>query len=302
MQAFAAARISRRTDNIVLLGHPHLGLLSTLMPRSHPIGLIIHGGEWQEFEHLQHILYAVEARCDLIIANSGATAADWLDSRLADKVVILRPGLDSEWIAKGAAASTQQSGSPRNRPFRLLTVARLVPRKGISETARIVADLREQGQDVELHIVGEGPLFPELRRTFRSDPAIRFLGALSDYELQSSYEWADAFVLCPQTIAGGEGYEGYGIVYLEAAAYGLPIVATVPGGVAEALDPVGSLTAQPTDWAAVSDNLRRLLRMPQAELSEMREANLRWARHNTWARRSDDLASSLKERITCVRL
>jgi len=246
-------------------------------------------------------LYAVEARCDFIIANSEATAADWLDSRLADKIVILRPGLDGEWIAKGAVASAGQSSFSPNQPFRLLTVARLVPRKGIGETARLVADLRQQGQEIELRIVGDGPLLPELRRAFRSEPAIQFLGRLSDDKLQSSYEWANAFVLCPHTITGGEGYEGFGIVYLEAAAYGLPIVATVSGGVAEALDPAGSLTAQPRDWEAVSENLRLLLRMPQAKLSAMREANLRWAGHNAWSRRSDELANSLKERISSVR-
>lgn len=301
-QAFAAARIFRQSaDRILLLGHPHLGLLPTLMPRSHPIGLIIHGGEWQEFKRLKRLLYAVEARCDFIIANSGATAADWLDSRLAQKIVILRPGLDSDWIASGAVTTDKQSISSRNESFRLLTVARLVPRKGISETARVVADLRRDGQDVELRVVGDGPMLSELRADFKSEPAIQFLGPLSDEELQKSYEWADAFVLCPHTISGGEGYEGFGIVYLEAAAYGLPIVATVSGGVGEALDPAGSLTAQPKDWDEVRERLRCLIQMPRARLAAMRDANLRWASLNSWSRRSDELANSLKERVSSAR-
>lgn len=301
-QAFAAARISRRAEGrAVLLGHPHLGLFSTMMRTAHPLGLFIHGGEWQEVERLRRLLYAIEARCDLIIANSVASASDWVDSRLAGRIVILRPGLDAEWIENGSSAAARRPEISPDRPFRLLSVARLVPRKGISETASVVSGLRRNGVNVELRVVGDGPSLGDLRSAFASDSGVQFLGPLSDSELQISYEWADAFILCPHTLAGGEGYEGFGIVFLEAAAYGLPIIATISGGVAEALVPGGSLTAPSRDWNAVGECVGRLVRMPAAKFAEMRNANLRWASRSGWGRRSDELAASLEERMARVR-
>ncbi len=150
------------------------------------------------------------------------------------------------------------------RPFvRLLTVARLVPRKGHLRVLEALARLRERGElpdGVDYLIVGDGPMKEAIERRaveLGVDDVVRFRHGAADEALPDIYRSSDVFVM--PTVAGQADREGFGIVYLEAAAYGLPSVATRQPGVDEAvLDGRTGLLVPDGDAEALAQALLRL--------------------------------------------
>ncbi len=120
--------------------------------------------------------------------------------------------------------------------------------------------------DVSWVVLGEGSLRPRLERQAAEqglDGAVRFLGGVSDAERDHWYGSAHVFLM-PSRLPPEGGGEGFGIVYLEAGARGLPVVA---GNVAGALDAVvhgeTGLLVDPTDPAAVAGAAVELLQSPE---------------------------------------
>jgi phosphatidyl-myo-inositol dimannoside synthase len=135
----------------------------------------------------------------------------------------------------------------------MVTVARITRRKGHSVTlAALCALPKELRQRVTWLIIGpdgEDDHVRQLRRLVAStDCDIRFLGAIPDQDIRDIYGAADFFCLTGVPDSSGR-VEGFGLVYLEAAACGLPSVATAIGGVPEAVlgDETGLLVPPSTD-------------------------------------------------------
>jgi phosphatidylinositol alpha-1,6-mannosyltransferase len=120
----------------------------------------------------------------------------------------------------------------------VVSVARLVRRKGQDTLIRLWPELREQFPDAVLLLVGDGPQRARLERMVarRSlDDAVRFAGSVPWEEVPAHLAAADVFAMPSRDRWFGLEVEAYGIVYLEAAAAGLPIVAGRSGGAAEAV-------------------------------------------------------------------
>ncbi len=116
---------------------------------------------------------------------------------------------------------------------RILSVGRLVPRKGHSYLIDAVARLVAKGRSLKLVIVGYGPLKDELiARGKGIDLEIK--EAISEEELNEEYKAADIFVLPSITDEQGEK-EGLGLVSLEAISFGVPVVAFDNGGIGEVI-------------------------------------------------------------------
>lgn len=121
-------------------------------------------------------------------------------------------------------------------PIRLLTVCRLSePRKNVAVVLDALGRLRER-YDFEYVVAGDGHLRDALARQAERlglGDRVRFAGRVSDAELTALYAAADLFVLTASIVPGS--HEGFGIVYLEAAASGLPSLAARLAGAAEAV-------------------------------------------------------------------
>jgi phosphatidyl-myo-inositol dimannoside synthase len=189
---------------------------------------------------------------------------------------------------------------PAERPT-LVTVARLEHRyKGHDVLVRALALVRERVPGVEWVVIGDGPLRGELEALARScgvADGVRFLGPLPDAERDTWLRRADVFAMPSRVPDGGTAGEGFGIVYMEAAAHGKPVVAGNVGGAVDAvLDGETGLLVDPTDPAAVAAAIARLLL--DAELARrMGEAGARRARDFAWPVIAARVEALLREQL-----
>lgn len=143
---------------------------------------------------------------------------------------------------------------PPYPPLRLVSVANLVKGKGLDTVIRAVGRLVQDGMDVVLDIGGDGPQRHELvDLVFKLglEKRVNFLGALSGEGVRNAMQSAHLFVLPSE-------YETFGVVYVEALACGLPVIATANGGPQDFITPEVGLLVQPKDEVALAEAIARI--------------------------------------------
>ncbi len=171
--------------------------------------------------------------------------------------VLIPPGVDGKRFAPmddDVRRETRRSfGLDPDRPL-VLGVSRLVPRKGFDVVIDAVSGL----VGVQLAIAGAGRDRRRLEK--RAGGNVRFLGRVPDADLPSLYASADVFAMCCRDRWRGLEAEGFGIVFLEAAACGVPAVAGHSGGSHEAVaDGETGFVVNPRDVAAVRTAIAQLV-------------------------------------------
>jgi phosphatidylinositol alpha-1,6-mannosyltransferase len=153
---------------------------------------------------------------------------------------------------------------PRDGAPTVLTVARLTERyKGHDVLARALPLVRAQVPDVRWVVIGDGPLRPEVDQLVAEHGltgSVQLLGSVPDALRDEWLDRAHVFALPSRVPADAAGGEGFGIVYLEAAAHGLPVVAANQGGTVDAVvDQETGLLVDPADHVAVAEAIAALL-------------------------------------------
>lgn len=152
---------------------------------------------------------------------------------------------------------------PEHAELRLLSVGRLVPKKGQALQVAACARLARRGVPFRARIIGEGPLRGELEAAIAAaglGGSVELSGEQNPAQVQAAYEWADAFWHTGVVDAQGDR-DGLPNVIPEAFAYGLPVISSAAGGAGEAvIDGVTGLIVDPTDVEALADAAERLAR------------------------------------------
>jgi phosphatidylinositol alpha-1,6-mannosyltransferase len=183
----------------------------------------------------------------------------------------------------------------------VVTIARLEDRyKGHDVLARAMPLVRARIPEVRWVVIGDGPLRPSLEAMAAANGldarTVQLAGAVSDAERDEWLARATVFAMPSRLPVGGFAGEGFGIVFLEAGAHGLPVVAGAVGGALDAVvDGETGLLVEPTDHVAVADALTRLLADP-ALRGRLGQAGADRAREFTWSRtaaRVEELAIQL---------
>jgi phosphatidylinositol alpha-1,6-mannosyltransferase len=179
----------------------------------------------------------------------------------------------------------------------ILTVGRLHPRKGqlltLQALQTLAPDVRSR---VEYWVVGgqsKGNYEPQLRAAAAEKPdlAVRFFGNIPDEELSDLYDRADIFAMTSLNLE--QSVEGFGLVYLEAAAHGLPVVAHDVGGVSEAVrEGVTGLLVPPHRPAQLSAAFEKLIH-DEPLRRKLGAAGRDWATRNCWKESAAALFSSI---------
>ena len=298
-----ARRINRLADEVdaeIVILDPvlPLGMLAPALRRPH--GYVLHGAEITLPGRLPvsgRVLGALLRGADLVIAAGGyplAEAERAAGCELASAVV--PPGVDIERFRPLRAAERRAArtgfGLPPLTPL-ITSVSRLVPRKGMDVLIRAAARLAPAHPDLTVAIAGEGRDAARLRRLAADLGApVAFVGRVHDEQVASFVGCGDLFaMLCRDRWAGLE-QEGFGIVFLEAAASGLASVAGRSGGSHEAVahDLTGLVVNDPRDVVAVAGALGSLL-----DDASRRRAMGRAARRRVESEFSYDLLSARLE-------
>jgi phosphatidylinositol alpha-1,6-mannosyltransferase len=180
----------------------------------------------------------------------------------------------------------------------VVCVSRLVPRKGQDMLVRALPRLRERVPGTVLLLVGGGPYrvrLMELARSHGVAEHVVFTGSVPWEELPAHYAAGDVFAMPARTRGKGLDVEGLGIVYLEASATGLPVVAGRSGGAPETvLDEVTGHVVDGRNLDQLVDTLSPLLADP-VRARRMGQAGREWvSRHWRW----DVLAGTLSSMLS----
>lgn len=195
---------------------------------------------------------------DVLLVNSEFLAGRLLALGAPEaKVRVHRIGIPVD------AAPEPGPGGPNPREG-VVFVGRLVEVKGVTDLLDAAGRLRAEGREVRLRVVGDGPLAPALRRQAEElGVAAELLGRRTPAEVATILRESAVFCAPSRTSADGQA-EAFGMVFLEAALQGLPVVAYRHGGVPEAVeDGVTALLAPEGDVDALAQNLALLLEQPE---------------------------------------
>jgi phosphatidylinositol alpha-1,6-mannosyltransferase len=186
----------------------------------------------------------------------------------APPIVQVPPGVDTSRFVPlppiERASARARLGLPVQGPL-VVSVSRLVPRKGMDTLIEAAARLLPRHPDLSVVVAGGGRDRTRLEHLIHKHAApVRLLGRLPGGDLPDLYACADAFALCCRSRWAGLEQEGFGIVFLEAAAAGVPSIAGESGGSAEAVldGETGYVLKDPTDADAAAEAIDRLISDP----------------------------------------
>ncbi|MGO9559276.1 MAG: glycosyltransferase family 4 protein [Acidimicrobiales bacterium] len=235
-----------------------------------PYGVVVHGAEITVPGRLpaaRDLLREVLSSAAWIVAAGGYPAAEArraAGSRLPP-VTEVPPGVDVERFfplsGEQRRAARLRLGLPEDALV-VVSISRLVPRKGMDVLIRAVARLQRSRPELVLAIGGAGRDERRLKAVAAvADVPVRWLGRISDEDLPLAYGAADVYAMCCRDRWFGLEQEGFGIVFLEAAACGVPQLAGSSGGSAEAVldGETGFVVEDPANDRAVAAALEPLL-------------------------------------------
>jgi phosphatidylinositol alpha-1,6-mannosyltransferase len=285
----------------VLFGHAlPAGLLGPgLARRGVPYVVATHGVEyWTALAPVTHaLLRRATSRAARVLAVSRFTARV-IRTAVPTGVPLstLPPGVDPERFRPDVSGEyVRLRHSIGDRPL-VICVSRLVARKGQDVLIRALPAIRRRVPDAGLLIVGGGPARVLLESlAARAGSPVWFAGEVPNEELPAYHAAADVFAMpCRSRLLGLE-VEGFGIVFLEAAASGRAAVAGDSGGAAEAVaDGETGLVVDGRHHGAVAEAVSALLADPARAASMGKAGRARVERSFTWERMAERLAGFLR--------
>lgn len=260
--------------NILPLGYPAL-IIRVLF--GIPYDVLVHGldllaarrSPWKRFwagvilRHARRVIANSHWTKSLVSRMSHISLAGGLNSGETHHLSVLYP-CPSLPPASGDAVVRFKDRWVGERKKIILSVGRLVRRKGHDMALMAFQEIRRTHPDAHYVVIGDGPdrdRLMSLAASLGLGSAATFTGALPDEEVGAALGAADVFLLPTRTSA--DDAEGFGLVFLEAAAAGVPAIGGEGGGVGEAItDGLTGLVVNPRDPAAIAEAVCRLLDDP----------------------------------------
>ncbi len=252
-----------------------LGLLAPALRRAGAARIVAttHGHEagWAQLPVARQTLRRIGDKVD-VVTYLGEYTRGRLERALSKsaqgRLERLAPGVDTSFFKPGAGGEVVRHDLGLADRQVIVCVSRLVPRKGQDVLLRALPAVLRSVPDAALLIVGDGPDRKRLEAITDREgvrAAVRFSGPVAWADLPAYYDAGQVFAMPCRTRRRGLDVEGLGIVYLEASATGLPVVAGRSGGAPDAviLGETGQLV-DGRDVAAVAGSIVALLRDPAA--------------------------------------
>ncbi len=197
------------------------------------IVVLAHGQEYLNQETRTQRIKKALSRASVLIANSRYTKD--LVSLYSNKclIEIIPPTYSLLKVSMGS-----QKNKKKDKKINLLSIARIEERKGLIKILEALVELKHNFKKSIFHwyVVGDGPQLVELKKLSSSlgmNSFVTFCGRVAEDEKISLFKKADLFVMTPYKVK--KSIEGFGIVFIEAAMYGIPSITGLDGGVQDAV-------------------------------------------------------------------
>lgn len=289
-----------------VLVHAHFGPDGTLaMPLAErlkvPLVVSYHGSdatikdEYVWGSPIGHRLYRLRRKKLAVTARAFITP-----SRFVKRMAVSRQGIPEHKIVVIPHGIDLERFTPGNQPRygRILFVGRLVELKGLHHLIEAVSRIQEQFPELHLVVVGDGPdrsLYENLA-TRKLGARCRFLGAQPHDAVRDEMQKAYVFSMPSISMPNGEA-ESFGMVFLEAQACGLPVVAYAVGGIPEVVaHGTTGFLAEEGDVTALAQYLKAFLEDPDLR-DEMGRAGPLWVKAHFDRRRQNEALENLYRQV-----
>ena len=275
------------------------GLIALMLKRTRAIPYVAfcHGEEITQSDRFRRqpaIRNRIYRSANAVIANAEYARRRLLEIGVpSNRIHKITPGVDCDVFAPGEPDRDLQSRYGLQRQFVLLTVARLIARKGHDMVIRAVARLTADFPDIRYLIAGKGPEEDRLRE-LAADLGIAekvvFAGFVPDEQLADIYRLSNLAVM-PNREQHGD-LEGFGITFLEASATSKPVIGGRSGGASEAVSHgVSGELIDPTDLEQLVAAIRGFLLDPAKAQSMGRAGRNRALTDFDWRSRAQHLCA-----------
>jgi len=243
---------------------------------------------------------SIYAQADAIVAACEYARQKLLEIGISnDRITKITPGVDADRFQPRPADEALVRSLGLENKYVLLTIARLVPRKGHASALRAFAQIQQRVPDAIYLIVGTGPEQAQLEQLSRDlgiEGRVRFTGYVAEHLLPVYYNLCDVFLMMNQESDGD--IEGFGMVFLEASASGKAVIGGRSGGTADSIvDGKTGFLLDPLDTRALAAKLEWLLKNDQARRSLGEAGLLRARRDFSWISRAETLRALSNEVI-----
>ncbi len=241
---------------------------------------------WQSLKRAKKIICANSYVASLVI--------DW-KPELENKIIIVNPGIDDSSINRleNITPLLQDKYHTKDK-ITLLSLGRLVKRKGVDNVISAIASLDEETKNKLCYIVaGTGEAEKYLKDLASSlDVKVIFTGEVSELEKWSFLNLCDIFIMPARSINGD--FEGFGIVYLEANLYGKPVIAGRSGGVSDAvINQETGLLINPESVEEIAQAIKNLANNPEERIRMGKIGRERAAKDFSWTNQIKNLYHNL---------
>ncbi len=306
---------ARRADLVAVLGtialvrgsafdavHAHFGPAGAHLERVRRLGFLgnvpficsFHGYDASSFPAARPHAYDALFASDVEIVTNGRDLASCVVALGAEpsRVHELRVGIDLPWHARAAPRRAET-------PVRILSVGRLVEKKGHAYGIRALAEVVPHVPEVRYRIIGDGPLRADLERLTRElalSAHVEFAGECADADVASALEETDIFLL-PSVTAGNGDRESMPVVAMEAMIREVPVVATRHAGIPDLVeDGVSGLLCPERDASGLATGLLALIADPERRARFGAAGRARVIARHDLERHLDDLLALYRAR------
>jgi phosphatidylinositol alpha-1,6-mannosyltransferase len=219
----------------------------------------------QRYPFLKRLLHFILSNADALVAVSQSTKRKIVQLGLdPEKITVIHPPVDTQRFHPQNDSSAVVARYHLQGKRVILTIARLVERKGIDTVIKAMPKVLEVIPEAVYLVVGTGSYQRKLEvlaKDLGLEGRVIFVGQVPDEELPCYYCACDVFVLVSRTLEATGEMEGFGIVYLEAGACGKPVIGGNGGGASEAVqDGVTGLLVNPSDVDEIANAIVRALK------------------------------------------
>lgn len=270
----AFSLIKRKNIEIVQVGFLHVGLVAYLLKKltGKPYILYVYGDEilprvgWKKYS-FELLIRMILKNSDAIVTISEYTRQQVIQRQVDERKIVKIP-LGANLANFTTPPQIEGIINKLNLEDKkvILTVGRLVEHKGHDMVVKALPSVLKRIPNVVYLIIGCGPAEKWLRELVNElslQNHVILLGYIPDEQLPSYYHLCDLFIMLSRSLADKRRVEGFGLVYLEANAWGKPVIGGCSGGVPDAvLDGITGLLVDPTNISEIAETMIKILSNP----------------------------------------